>query len=325
MAYAKDRMNARGSNPRSMRVKVCWICDYDKGAVNFNAETGFFKHFCCERSTSFFFRVCQLEGGRRKALRVLEALGGKFAIRAYRGEAGEGLEHRLTALLASLPEVQQGEGPGLNLEALGWRTDWEATATGRAALEYARQRNLPEAFLGSGRAGYFLNERSPLSSRLGFVVFEGGKPVYAIARRVGVAGPRYLYPSGVYSGSVSASDVVFNLDLQPLGEEIQVDEGPITALSAGSVSILGKTLSPIQASKLVAKSKEFLLMREPGVEEETVGRNADLLRSRGAEIVRVGEYLEGDANSNPEQLAPARENARTAGELEGLLARIRTL
>lgn len=302
MAWAMDNLGqtrqGAAENGHKLRIKTCPLCGHSKWAAAFNTRVQLFECYRCGGRVSLFELVRTVEQMTSTAdmavllkLKPYAPAGVDVIWKPRRTKDGgilaPGRATRRVALSVAPAETWDH-----------FSTDW-TTYDGKILREYARKRRLNDAWLSSGRVGYFTS--GTLSGRLAFVTYEDAVPKFAVGRAVRPeVKPKYLSMAGG-----QASNVVFNLDLVPKGGRALVNEGCLSAISSGpgGVAVFGNTLSWTQAGKIAMRCSKAVLIVEQGITDLTAHENAHRLAVCGCEDVLIARLAtEDDPNDDPGQM-----------------------
>ena len=221
------------------RIVPCLFCDKKKLYVNV-AKGVWLCYRCGEKGTMFAFVRAHLGVGDAEAARVLSG----FVEPAPAFDAA-----RISKILSG---ARDGKPKAVSSQASlpeGYRPLPLDTVLGRSAWRYLAGRGVTPDQIATHRIG--VSTRGKLSGCVILPVVQGGAPVYWVARKFQRSGNKYLNPLNGET-PMSASEVLFNLDVAVLYGRVTLVEGYFDALGEGAtgVAMLGKVLHPAQLALL---------------------------------------------------------------------------
>lgn len=321
-----------------VRINVCPVCgDAPTGGKAFRHVVNFRKQiFFCYRNDCLvdLVELVRLMGGHRTmagAMQYLASFGEAFDLTGGEhpdpgspdDEEGPVLRRIREKLHATSVGMVPGqaEEPEMDLPE-SFSADWSGKH-GRAALSYARRRNVPEWFVHSGRIGYCT--AGEMRGRLVFLTFEGERLVYAVGRAMSDRqSPKYLFPE-VGGGELGKSRFVFNLDLWAGCSRLLVCEGTISALAVeGGVCVFGHRMGPQQAAKIARTVREtgigeVVTLFDPDLDPRKEAHAASMLTAQGCPNVRLGLLSGGDPAEVPHEVPTAVAGSLQSGDRLSLL------
>ncbi len=218
------------------RAIPCLLCGKPKMSVN--VKKGIWACFHCEaKGTMFSFVKLHLKVDDRGAFEVL----GGFAEPTPPYDPGEFAK----ALKPAAVELARQE-PRL---PDGYRALPVDSVIGRRAWDYLAGRGVTADQIATHRIG--VATRGRYAGCVILPVIQGGDPVYFVARKFLRSGNKYLNPANGET-ALTASEVLFNVDVAALFGRVHLVEGYFDALGEGSVGVamLGKVLHPTQLAVL---------------------------------------------------------------------------